>query len=71
MSKKITMGHEPILKTAKRIVERTAFFFKRRQSIYYQTVLFIYVALFISYEEIIILLNILSSLNILTSKIIP
>lgn len=24
MSKKITMGHEPILKTAKRIVERTA-----------------------------------------------
>lgn len=25
MSKKITMGHEPILKTAKRIVERTAF----------------------------------------------
>ena len=42
MSKKITMGHEPILKTAKRIVERT---------VYYQTVLFIYVALFISYEE--------------------
>nr|DAL89245.1 MAG TPA: hypothetical protein [Caudoviricetes sp.] len=25
--------------------------FRRRQSIYYQTVLFIYVALFISYEE--------------------
>ena len=52
MSKKITMGHEPILETAKRIVERTAF--RRRQSVYYQTVLFIYVALFISYEEIII-----------------
>ena len=28
--------------------------FRRRQSVYYQTVLFIYVALFISYEEIII-----------------
>lgn len=54
MSKKITMGHEPILKTAKRIVERTELLFRRRQSVYYQTVLFIYVALFISYEEIII-----------------
>lgn len=48
------MGHEPILKTAKRIVENgllSELLFKRRQSIYYQTVLFIYVALFISYEE--------------------
>ena len=51
MSKKITMGHEPILKTNGLLSE---LLFKRRQSIYYQTVLFIYVALFISYEEIII-----------------
>lgn len=46
MSKKTTIGHGPILETAKRIVERTVF--RRMQSVYYQSVLFIYIALFIS-----------------------
>lgn len=54
MSKKITMGQDTSRSLKPQNGLLSELLFRRRQSVYYQTVLFIYVALFISYEEIII-----------------
>lgn len=70
MSKKTTIGHGPILETAKRIVERTVFY-KNVKCLLSDCFIHIYRIVHLLRRDHNFCLTFYHSLNILTSKIIP